>query len=325
VNSLGPSLSVVVPVKDEEENVGPLAERLGVVLQELTERWEVVLVDDGSVDGTYRRLVELHESDGRFKVLRLSRNFGHQIAISAGLDFAQGDAVVTMDGDLQHPPEVIPELVRRWQDGAQVVYGVMAERQGESQLKATTARVFYWSLAKLTDIDVPRSAGDFRLVDRVALDAFLGMRERSRYLRGMFSWVGFEQAGVPYASPPRVAGRTKYTAGRMIRLASDAIVGFSDRPLRLALNLGFLVSFGALLFGLSAVVSKIFGVFVVPGWTSVMVLVGVVGGVQLIVMGIIGEYVGRIADEVKQRPLYVVRAVHGAEPIAGKRPPAHDA
>jgi hypothetical protein len=187
----------------------------------------------------------------------------------------------------------------------------MTRRHGESQLKATTARVFYWTLSKLTDIDVPPNAGDFRLVDRTALDAFLRLRERNRYLRGMFSWVGFEQQGVRYTSPPRAAGQTKYTFGRMVRLATDAIVGFSDRPLRLALNLGFIVSLGAILFGLSAVVSKLLGVLVVPGWTSVMVLVGVVGGVQLIVMGIVGEYVGRIADEVKQRPLYVVRAVHG--------------
>jgi glycosyltransferase involved in cell wall biosynthesis len=306
-----PVLSVVIPLKDEVENVRPLVDQLRTVLDGVTDRWEVVLVDDGSSDGTYPLAVEVHESDARFRIVRLSRSFGHQIAISAGLDFARGAAVITMDGDLQHPPDVIPELVRHWRAGAQVVYGVMTSRHGQSQLKATTARVFYWTLSKLTDIDVPPNAGDFRLVDRTALDAFLRLRERNRYLRGMFSWVGFEQQGVPYTSPPRAAGQTKYTFGRMVRLATDAIVGFSDRPLRLALNLGFIVSLGAILFGLSAVVSKLLGVLVVPGWTSVMVLVGVVGGVQLIVMGIVGEYVGRIADEVKQRPLYVVRAVHG--------------
>jgi dolichol-phosphate mannosyltransferase len=318
VSRLGPTLSVVVPLKDEEENVIPLTDRLRSVLDRLGHPWEVVLVDDGSADATYDRLVDVHAADERFRILRLSRNFGHQVAISAGLDAARGDAVVTMDGDLQHPPEVIGELVARWREGAQIVYGVMAERHGESRLKATTARAFYWSLSKLSDIDVPQSAGDFRLVDRVALDAFLEMRERNRYLRGMFSWVGFEQAGVPYSSPPRTAGSTKYTTGRMLRLATDAIVGFSDRPLRAALNLGFAVSIASILFGLSAVVCKVFGVFVVPGWTSVMVLVGVVGGVQLMVMGIVGEYVGRIAEEVKQRPLYVLRAVHdsaeGGEP-----------
>jgi dolichol-phosphate mannosyltransferase len=308
-----PGLSVVVPLKDEEDNITPLADALRHVLDELGEQWEVVLVDDGSTDATYDRLVELHSSDPRFKVVRLSRNFGHQVAISAGLDVSRGKAVITMDGDLQHPPDVIPELVSRWRSGASVVYGVMVDRHGESQLKTTTARVFYWTLSKLTDVDVPRGAGDFRLVDRAVLDAFLLMREQHRYLRGMFSWVGFDQEGVPYASPARRAGRTKYTLGRMVRLATDAIVSFSDRPLRLALNLGFLVSLGAIAFGLSALLSKLLGFFVVPGWTSVMVLVGVVGGVQLIVIGIVGEYVGRIADEVKGRPLYVVRETRGID------------
>ena len=306
-------LSVVVPLKDEEPNVRPLTERLRSVLEPVTTRWEVILVDDGSDDATYRRALEVHGSDERFKVVRLSRNFGHQVALSAGLDLAAGDAVVTMDGDLQHPPEVIPELVDRWRSGAEVVYGVMVERQGESHLKDATARVFYRALTRLTDIDVPSAAGDFRLVDRAALDAVRSMRESNRYLRGMFSWIGFDQEGVPYSSPPRGAGRSKYTFGRMLRLATDAIVSFSDRPLRLALNLGFLVSAASILFGVSAVVSKLAGLDVVPGWTSVMILVGFVGGVQLIVLGIIGEYVGRISDEVKGRPLYIVRAAHGFE------------
>jgi polyisoprenyl-phosphate glycosyltransferase len=306
-------LSVVVPLKDEEPNVRPLSERLRSVLEPVTTRWEVILVDDGSDDATYLRALEVHGSDERFKVVRLSRNFGHQVALSAGLDLAAGDAVVTMDGDLQHPPEVIPELVDRWRSGAEVVYGVMVERQGESHLKDATARVFYRALTRLTDIDVPSAAGDFRLVDRAALDAVRSMRESNRYLRGMFSWIGFDQEGVPYSSPPRGAGRSKYTFGRMLRLATDAIVSFSDRPLRLALNLGFLVSAASILFGVSAVVSKLAGLDVVPGWTSVMILVGFVGGVQLIVLGIIGEYVGRISDEVKGRPLYIVRAAHGFE------------
>ena len=310
-------LSVVVPLNDEEANVPLLGDRLRAVLEGITTRWEVILVDDGSDDATYARAVELHGSDARFKVIRLSRNFGHQVALSAGLDLAAGDAVVTMDGDLQHPPEVIPELVARWREGAEVVYGVMVERQGESHLKDATARVFYRALTRLADIDVPSAAGDFRLVDRAALDAFRSMREANRYLRGMFSWVGFEQDGVPYASPPRSAGRSKYTFGRMTRLATDAIVSFSDRPLRLALNIGFLVSVASILFGFSALVSKLAGLEVVPGWTSVMILVGFVGGVQLIVLGIIGEYVGRISEEVKRRPLYIVRAAHGFDGPVG--------
>ena len=312
-------LSVVVPLKDEDLNVEPLGAKLARVLESLTPRWEVILVDDGSTDETYDRVVALHRSDPRFKVIRFSRNFGHQVALSAGLDAACGDAVITMDGDLQHPPEVIPDLVARWRSGAQVVFGVMAERQGESRFKAVAAKAFYGTLTKLADIDVPTGAGDFRLVDRAVLEAYRAMRESHRYLRGMFSWVGFDQAGIEYASPPRVAGRSKYSTGRMIRLATDAIVGFSDRPLRLALNLGFVVSIGSILFGLSALVSRAVGVFVVPGWTSIMVLVGVVGGIQLIVIGIIGEYVSRISDEVKRRPLYIVSRSHGLE--VGPLPP----
>jgi dolichol-phosphate mannosyltransferase len=314
-----PTLSVVVPLHDEEQSVGPLATRLRDVLDGLGETWEVILVDDGSHDETYRECVELHRSDSRFRVLRLSRNFGHQLALTAGLDAASGDAVVTMDGDLQHPPEVIPELVEQWRNGHAVVYAVMAERHGESRTKDVTARMFYRVLTRLTDVDVPAGAGDFRLVDRSALDAFLRLRESNRYLRGMFSWVGFDQAGVPYVSGPRSAGRSKYTVRRMIRLAVDAIVGFSDRPLRIALNTGFVVSVLSVLFGLSAVISKLAGIFVVPGWTSVMVLVGLVGGVQLVVTGIIGEYVGRIHDEVKGRPLYIVREAHGLRVDGGWR------
>jgi dolichol-phosphate mannosyltransferase len=311
------SLSVVVPLKDEVDGIVPLVERLTAALDALTPSWEVLLVDDGSHDGTYAACLAVHARDRRFRVVRLSRNFGHQVALSAGLDLAVGDVVVTMDGDLQHPPELIGELVARWREGAQVVYGVMAERQGESGFKDASARWFYRALDRLAEIDVPEGAGDFRLVDRAALEAVKRMPETNRYLRGMFSWIGFDQAGVAYTSPPRTTGSSKYSLPRMLRLATDAIVGFSDRPLRLALNLGFLVSLGSILFGVSAVIAKLAGFLVVPGWTSVMVLVGVVGGVQLIVIGIIGEYVARIADEVKRRPLYVVRAAHGVgEPLA---------
>jgi polyisoprenyl-phosphate glycosyltransferase len=306
-----PRLSVVVPLRDEEAVLPDVANRLSTVLDGLGIAWEVILVDDGSRDGTYGLAVELHTRDPRFKVIRFSRGFGHQVALSAGLDVARGEAVVTMDGDLQHPPEVIPELVARWEAGNEIVYAVMEERQGEGRSKDWTARAFYRLLGRLADIDVPPGAGDFRLVDRRALDAVRAMRESNRYLRGMFSWVGFRQSGVPYTSPPRPAGRSKYSRVRMMRLATDAVIGFSSRPLRLGLNLGFVVSIASIVFGLSAVVSKIAGVFVVPGWTSIMVLVGIVGGIQLIVLGVIGEYVSHIFDEVKRRPLYVVSRAHG--------------
>ena len=305
---------MVVPLRDEEEILPALAARLATVLDGLRGTWEVVFVDDGSTDGTYGLAVELHSRDPRFKVARLSRGFGHQVALTAGLDLALGEAVVTMDGDLQHPPEVIPELVARWEAGDEIVYAVMEERQGESRFKDLTARWFYRMLRGLSEIDVPAAAGDFRLVDRRALEAFRAMRESNRYLRGMFSWVGFRQSGIAYTSPPRPAGRSKYSRMRMFRLAGDAVIGFSSRPLRIGLNLGFVVSILSILFGLSAIVSKIAGVFVVPGWTSIMVLVGIVGGIQLVVLGIIGEYIAHIFDEVKRRPLYVVSRMHGIEP-----------
>ena len=319
MDAAAPRFSVVVPLRNEEEVLPTLAEQLAAVLDGLDDSWEVILVDDGSDDGTYGLAVELHARDPRFKVVRLSRGFGHQVALSAGLDLARGEAIVTMDGDLQHPPEVIPALVAKWRGGDEIVYAVMDERQGESRFKDWTARWFYRLLARLADIDVPAGAGDFRLVDRRALDAVRAMRESNRYLRGMFSWVGFQQSGVPYSSPPRTAGRSKYNGLRMFRLATDAVIGFSNRPLRLGLAVGFIVSIASIVFGLSAAISKLAGVFVIPGWTSIMVLVGIVGGIQLIVLGVIGEYISHIFDEVKRRPLYVVSRTHGLPDGEGRR------
>jgi dolichol-phosphate mannosyltransferase len=311
MDGAAPRYSVVVPLRNEQEVLPALAQRLAEVLDGLDGEWEAILVDDGSTDGTYGLAVELHGRDPRFKIVRLSRGFGHQVALSAGLDVARGAAVITMDGDLQHPPEVIPALASEWEAGHEIVYAVMEERQGESRFKEWTARVFYRLLGGLADVDMPPGAADFRLVDRRALDAVRAMRESNRYLRGMFGWVGFSQTGVPYTSPPRPAGRSKYGTLRMLRLATDAVIGFSSRPLRLGLNIGFLVSIASIVFGLSALISKLIGVFVVPGWTSIMVLVGIVGGIQLIVLGVIGEYISHIFDEVKRRPLYVVSKAHG--------------
>ena len=306
-----PRYSVVIPVHDEAEILPQLYDRLRTVLDGLDGDWELILVDDGSRDGSYALMVELHGRDPRVRVLRFSRNFGHQVALTAGLDRARGEAVVTMDGDLQHPPETIPELVARWREGNEVVYGVMSARAGETWFKRTTSTAFYRLLRRLTDVEMPAAAGDFRLIDRKALDAFKALRESNRYVRGMFSWIGFRQTGVPYVCAERPGGRSKYTPRRMLKLASDAIVGFSTLPLRLALNLGFAVSVISIIFGLSALATKLAGGFAVPGWASIMILVGLVGGIQLIVIGVIGEYIGRIYDEVKQRPLYLVSASHG--------------
>ena len=310
---MNPRYSVVVPVHDEEGSLVELHNRLAAVLDGLGGEWELILVDDGSRDRSFETMLELRGRDPRVRLVRLSRNFGHQVALTAGVDLAAGDAVIVMDGDLQHPPEVIPELVARWRDGYDVVYGVMTDRAGETWFKRRTASLYYRLLRRLTDVDVPPAAGDFRLIDRKAVDAFASLRERTRYLRGMFSWIGFRQTGVAYASPARTAGRSKYTVGRMFRLAKNGIFSFSNVPLRLVLTLGFVVSFLAIVETVYALVGRLGGFYTVPGWTSVVIAVSFLGGIQLIVLGVIGEYVGLIYDEVKRRPIYLVRELHGFE------------
>jgi dolichol-phosphate mannosyltransferase len=277
----------------------------------------VILVDDGSTDLSYLIMLELHRNDPRFKVAQLARNFGHQLAITAGIDLAQGDAVVVMDGDLQHPPEVIPEFAARWRDGYDVVYGVMVDRP-EGWFKRFTARTYYRLLRRFSTVEIPAAAGDFRLADRRVIDAFRAMPEQNRFVRGMFAWLGFRQIGVSYEVPERHGGKSKYTFGRMVRLATDGLLSFSTKPLRLVLDLGFIVSISAFMFGIGTLISKFFGAFLVPGWLTIVLVTSFIGGIQLIVIGVVGEYVGRIYDEVKQRPLYLVRELHGFE---GAPPP----
>jgi dolichol-phosphate mannosyltransferase len=306
-----------VPVYDEQDTLPELLGRLTAVLDKLDGDAEVLFVDDGSADGTAALLVAAQSRDPRFKLIRLARNFGHQIAISAGLDFALGEAVVVIDADLQDPPELIPELVAKWREGNEIVYAVRSRREGEGWFKRTTASWFYRVIRRLAHVDMPLDAGDFRLVDRKALDAFRGMRERNRYVRGMFSWVGYRQAGVPYERAERFAGRPKYSVRRSTRLALDGIISFSDAPLRLALYCGFFFSLLAFVVGIGAVVAKLAGAFTVPGWASILVVVSFLGGIQLILMGMMGLYIGRIYDEVKSRPLYVVREAHGLRAESG--------
>jgi polyisoprenyl-phosphate glycosyltransferase len=299
-------LSVVVPIHNEEESLGPLEERLTRVLDDLGEPAEVILVDDGSVDQTPIATAVLAERDPRYKVLRLSRNFGHQIAITAGLDRARGDAVVIMDGDLQDPPEVIPELVRRWREGFDVVYAVRRRREGEPRLRRLRAAAFYRLFRVVSNLDAPVDVGDFRLIDRRVLTVLQGMRERHRYLRGMVSWVGFRQTGVDYVREGRVGGRSKYPFGKLLELGLNGVVSFSNAPLQLALRLGLVVSALALATGIAAIVIKIAGLFPIPGTATIVVLTAFLGGMQLLILGIIGTYLGRIYDEVKARPLYLV-------------------
>jgi polyisoprenyl-phosphate glycosyltransferase len=298
-------LSVVAPMYNEEATAEAFYERVQGALEGIP--FELVVVDDGSTDSTPEILDRLAAEDPRVRVVYLSRNFGHQTAITAGLDHARGDAVVMIDADLQDPPEVIPRLVEQWRRGSDVVYAVREHRAGETRFKLVTARWFYRLISSLSHIELQQDSGDFRLMDRRALDALLSMRERSRYLRGMTVWVGFSQAAVGYQRDPRHAGETKYTVGRMLRFSLDAIASFSHTPLQAATVLGFLFSMVAFLAIPVVIVLKVLGAYL-PGFTTITVVVLLLGGIQLIAVGIIGEYVGRIYDEVKRRPLYLVRA-----------------
>jgi dolichol-phosphate mannosyltransferase len=306
--------SIVIPVHNEQEMLPRLRERLLNLLDALDSESEVILVDDGSTDASYSLMQRLHDEDARFKILHLARNFGHQIAITAGMDLATGKAVVIMDADLQDPPEVVLEMAQRWREGYEIVYGVRVDRSTDTWFKRTTAKVFYRIMGRLSEVEIPAEVGDFRLVDRRAIEAFKSMREGSRYVRGMFAWMGFKQIGVPYTRQERAAGETKYPLRKMMRLATDGMVGFSRAPLRLVLHAGLFVAATSVLCGITAVALWLSGIYLVPGWASVVVAVTFLGGTQLAVIGMIGEYLGRTYEESLGRPLYVVSAMHGLVP-----------
>ncbi len=307
-------LSVVIPVYNEANTLGELLRRLTSSLTSTGLAWEVVFVNDGSHDASGDILAEAMKEDGRIRVVTLSRNFGHQVALSAGLDFAEGSAVIMMDSDLQDPPEVLPALVHEWLNGAEVVLTVKSKR-GESRLMALAFWGFYRVLRLLAGVDIPAGAGIFSLMDRRVADAVKRLPERSRYLVGLLAWVGFRQAIVPYERPGRPDGRSRVGTLGLVHLALDAIFAFSIIPLRLITLLGFMMSLwsfvaGGFIFALRLFTNEV----QLPGWASIIVAGTMLGGVQLVVLGILGEYVGRIFDEVKGRPLYVVRAVEGRTP-----------
>lgn len=301
-------ISVVAPVYNEVDTVPELHRRLREAVGPLGPH-ELVFVDDGSSDGSWEALRAVAASDRHVRLIRLSRNFGHQIALSAGLEAARGDAVVSIDGDLQDPPELIPALVEQWRSGFDVVYAVRSHRAGETRFKLATASLFYKFINRMSSIEIPEQAGDFRLLSRRALDALLAMPERARFLRGMTSWVGFRQVGVEYDREARHAGKTKYPLRRMLHFASDAVTSFSTTPIRLVVGLGFVAVVLCLLALVWTLYLRFFTDETVQGWTSVIVVVLFLGGIQLISLGIIGQYVGRIFEEVKERPLYVVEEV----------------
>lgn len=304
-----PTFSIVAPVYNEEDILPELYRRVTAVMEEAGEPYELILVNDGSRDRSLEIMRELHEQDPHVKVINFSRNFGHQVAITAGTDHARGDAVVIIDADLQDPPEVILDLIRRWQEGYEVVYAVRAEREGETWFKEITASVFYRLISGITNVDIPLDTGDFRLMDRRVVDALKGMREQHRFMRGMSSWVGFKQTGVEYVRRQRYAGETKYPFRKMLKFAIDGITGFSYLPLQLATYFGFFIAALSLV---GIVVTIILRLLVdgdttpLSGQATTLVSVLFLGGVQLIFLGIIGEYLGRIYDEVKGRPLYIV-------------------
>jgi polyisoprenyl-phosphate glycosyltransferase len=297
-------LSVVAPVYNEEELVERFAQRTCAALADYT--FELVLVNDGSSDSTPELLDRIASIDPRVRVIHLSRNFGHQAALTAGLEHAMGDVVAMIDADLQDPPEVIVQMVQRWALGADVVYAVRKHRPGETAFKLATASWFYKLFNKLTQVDLEPNSGDFRLLDRRALDALLSMTERSRFLRGMTVWVGFTQTAVPYEREARPAGETKYTLRKMLRFSLDAIASFSHLPLQLATYVG-LLSAGVAFVAIPVVVGLHFAGSYLPGFGTITIAILLIGGIQLIALGVIGEYVGRIYDEVKHRPLYIVR------------------
>jgi polyisoprenyl-phosphate glycosyltransferase len=320
--SPAPLLSVVIPLYNEAAMMGILAERLAGLAEALKPlHCEFILVDDGSRDRTAALAEEFAARDPRVTVLSLSRNFGHQMAITAGLDFARGDAVVFMDADLQDPPEVVPQMVARWQEGYDVVYGRRIKRESDTLFKRLSAWAFYKLLRFTAKVDIPDNVADFRLLSRRAADALRAMPEHHRLLRGLCAWIGFRQTCVDYERPPRAAGETKYTLGKMTRLALDSIFSFSWFPLRLASIAGLLVTAASTLWILVHVILRLFtSAHLVPGWTSTVALVGLLGGMNLLALGVLGEYVGRIFEEVKHRPLYCIRKVTSTPPQS-PRPP----
>lgn len=309
-----PLLSIIIPCYNEEQVIGHTVRRVCAFCDELMGiDAELIFVDDGSRDRTRELLRACAAADDRIRVIGFARNFGHQTAITAGIDAARGDAVVLIDADLQDPPEVIHQMLSRWREGYDVVYGTRTQRPGESVFKLATARLFYRLLRGISDIPIPLDTGDFRLMSGRVVETLRAMPERDRFVRGMVAWVGFKQVALPYVRAERLAGETKYPLSKMLGFAIDGLLSFSTKPLQMAIALGMLAASVALLGILYALVLRIFTRIWVEGWTALMIAVLFLGGVQLICVGILGEYVGRIYNEVKRRPLYVVQEYLGFE------------
>ena len=302
-----PTYTIIAPIYNEIDNIQTLYTRVCEVMDSTGEPWEFVMVDDGSSDGSTDAILELKKKDDKIVPVIFARNFGHQIAVTAGLDYSQGKAVTIIDADLQDPPEVILALIEKWKEGYDVVYATRSKREGETWFKRFTASAFYRLIQRITDINLPMDTGDFRLLDRKVVDVMGGMREKHRFLRGMSVWVGFRQTGVEYERAERLAGETKYPLKKMFQLASDAITGFSYFPLQLATYLGFAFTGISFLAILALIILRLVGSQFLMGQAATLIAVLFLGGVQLLSIGMIGEYIGRLYDEAKGRPLYTVR------------------
>ncbi|MBI4761770.1 MAG: glycosyltransferase family 2 protein [Chloroflexi bacterium] len=299
--------SIIAPIYNEKDNLHELHRRVSEVMNSMGQTWELILVDDGSSDGSTELIRELAKQDEHVRPVIFARNFGHQLAVTAGLDYSRGDAVIIIDADLQDPPELIPQMAEKWQEGYEVVYAVRAEREGESWFKLWTASLFYRLIYRITDVKIPLDAGDFRLMDRKVVNVMNSMRERHRFLRGMSAWVGFKQIGIEYKRAARKAGETKYPFRKMFRLALNAITSFSYFPLQVATFFGFFSAGIAILAIPVVIYLRASGSQAFFGQATTLIAVLFLGGVQLISLGILGEYIGRLYDEAKDRPLYIVR------------------
>jgi dolichol-phosphate mannosyltransferase len=312
--STRPTFTIIAPIFNEIDNLSTLYGRVSEVMQKTGDTWEFVMVDDGSSDGSTDAIRELSEKDDKIVPVIFARNFGHQIAVTAGLDYSSGDAVIIIDADLQDPPEVILDLIDKWREGFEVVYAVRSKREGETWFKLFTAAAFYRLIQRITDVNLPMDTGDFRLLDRKVVNVMNDMRERHRFLRGMSVWVGFKQTGVEYERAERFAGETKYPLKKMFRLASDAITGFSYFPLQIATYLGSAAVGLSLLAILGVIIARLMGSEVFLGQSVTLIAVLFIGGVQMLSLGMLGEYIGRLYDEARGRPLYIVRSDPEVEP-----------
>ncbi len=321
---MSPRFSVVVPVYNEELVVAECARRIKEVMDKTNEDYEIIFVNDGSRDATKKIIAELCEQDKRIKLIDFSRNFGHQIAITAGMDNSSGQAVIVIDADLQDPPELILEMIDKWKEGFDVVYAKRIKRKGESLFKKLSASLFYRILKALTRVDIPVDVGDYRLIDRKVCDVLASFSEKNRFVRGLVSWTGFKQTSVSYVREERLAGKTKYPFKKMARFAMDGITSFSDKPLKLATILGFLLSGCSFLYLIVVICLKLFTDVTVTGWASSMSVMLFFNGVVLIMLGIMGEYIGRIFEEVKNRPLYVINEKKGFDEENGQCEKKHN-